>query len=236
MAILGVGGESRHVDEAALAEARTTRSMRFGRDEHYDLISAFIKSIRGSDVDAGLYWLARLIASGEDPRFLARRLVVLASEDVGMADPMALVVATSAAAALDRVGLPEAALNLAQAVVHLSLAPKSNATSAALWAAQDDVEHAPLGAVPTELKDAHYQGAASLGHGVGYEYPHDDPRGWIDHSYLPGELQGRRYFVPSDHGLERELSERLEKLRQPAAVEQAAEKDTRGKETRSSDD
>jgi putative ATPase len=213
LAIVTSAGGTAHVDESALADARTTRAMRFGRDAHYDLVSAFIKSIRGSDVDAGLYWLARLLASGEDPRFLARRLVILASEDVGMADPMALVVATAAAAALDRVGLPEASLNLAQAVVHLALAPKSNATSQALWSAQADVEHEPLGEVPAELRDAHYRGAASLGHGVGYEYPHDDPRGWVDRAYLPAGLQGRRYFVASEHGQEHELSKRLERLR-----------------------
>jgi putative ATPase len=219
LAIVSVGEGGRHVDEVVLAEARTTRAMRFGRDEHYDLVSAFIKSIRGSDVDAGLYWLARLLASGEDPRFLARRLVILASEDVGMADPMGLVVATAAAAALDRVGLPEASLNLAQAVVHLALAPKSNATSTALWAAQADVEHEPLGDVPAELRDAHYRGAEALGHGVGYEYPHDDPRGWVDHSYLPSALQGRRYFVASEHGQEQELSKRLERLRSGITTE-----------------
>jgi putative ATPase len=145
---------------------------------------------------------------------------------------MALVVATSAAAALDRVGLPEASLNLAQAVVHLALAPKSNATSSALWAAQHDVEHSPLGAVPVELRDAHYQGAAALGHGVGYEYPHDDPRGWIDHSYLPGELHGRRYFVPSTHGQEAELSARLQQLRDRAGSDQRVIEDGKGTETR----
>jgi putative ATPase len=219
LAIVSISDGGRYVDEPVLAEARTTRAMRFGRDEHYDLVSAFIKSIRGSDVDAGLYWLARLLASGEDPRFLARRLVILASEDVGMADPMALVVATAAAAALDRVGLPEASLNLAQAVVHLALAPKSNATSTALWAAQADVEHEPLGDVPAELRDAHYRGAEALGHGVGYEYPHDDPRGWVDRSYLPSALQGRRYFVASDHGQEQELSKRLERLRSGVTTE-----------------
>jgi putative ATPase len=130
-----------------------------------------------------------------------------------MADPMALVVATAAAAALDRVGLPEASLNLAQAVVHLALAPKSNATAAALWAAQADVEQMPLGAVPTELRDAYYKGASALGHGVGYEYPHNDPRGWVDRSYLPEELKDRRYFIPSAHGLEKEQIERLRQLR-----------------------
>jgi putative ATPase len=193
--------------------ARTTRALRFSPDDHYDMVSAFIKSIRGSDPDAAMYWLARLLAAGEDPRFVARRLVILASEDVGMADPMGLVVANSAASALDRVGLPEAALNLAQAVVHLSLAPKSNATAKALWAAQADVEALPAGAVPPELRDAHYRGAAALGHGRGYEYPHDDPRGFVDAIYLPKELAGRRYFEASGHGLEAELATRLEALR-----------------------
>lgn len=228
LAIVAKEGTTPHVDEPALAAARTTRAMRFCRDEHYDLVSAFIKSIRGSDVDAGLYWLARLVAAGEDPRFLARRLVILASEDVGMADPMALVVATAAAAALDRVGLPEASLNLAQAVVHLALAPKSNATSQALWSAQSDVEHEPLGDVPAELRDSHYRGAASLGHGVGYEYPHDDPRGWVDRAYLPASLRGRRYFVASEHGQERELARRLELLRSGTAEERVAGDEERG--------
>ena len=130
------------------------------------MISALIKSLRGSDPDAGVYWLARLLAAGEDPRFVARRLVILASEDIGMADPTALLVAEAAASALDRVGLPEAALNLAQAVVHLALAPKSNATAKAIWAAQSDVENLPAGAVPARLRDAHYRGAAALGHGM----------------------------------------------------------------------
>jgi putative ATPase len=231
LAIVSVSEGGNHVDESVLAEARTTRAMRFGRDEHYDLVSAFIKSIRGSDVDAGLYWLARLLASGEDPRFLARRLVILASEDVGMADPMGLVVATAAAAALDRVGLPEASLNLAQAVVHLALAPKSNATSTALWAAQADVEHEPLGDVPSELRDAHYRGAAALGHGVGYEYPHDDPRGWVEHSYLPAALAGRRYFVASKHGAEQELSKRLDRLRSGVTSEAGSSDEEKGTRT-----
>jgi putative ATPase len=122
-------------------------------------------------------------------------------------------VANAAAAALDRVGLPEASLNLAQAVVHLALAPKSNATSRALWAAEDDVEHQPAGAVPSELRDAHYRGAAALGHGVGYEYPHDDPRGYVEAVYLPEELAGRRYFHPGRHGAEAVLAARLERLR-----------------------
>ncbi len=193
--------------------ARTTRALRHGRDEHYDLISALIKSVRGSDPDAGVYWLARLLAAGEDPRFVARRLVILASEDVAMADPTALLVAEAAARALDRVGLPEAALNLAQAVVHLAAAPKSNRSAAALWRAQRDVATRPAGAVPARLRDAHYPGAEALGHGTGYEYPHDDPRGWVDAQYLPDELAGARYYEPSNHGAERELAERLARLR-----------------------
>ncbi|MHB1781513.1 MAG: replication-associated recombination protein A [Acidimicrobiales bacterium] len=193
--------------------ARTTRAIRHGRDEHYDIVSALIKSIRGSDPDAGVYWLARLLAGGEDPRFVARRLVILASEDVGMADPTALLVAEAAAAALDRVGLPEAALNLAQAVVHLAVAPKSNSSAAALWRAQHDVASRPAGAVPANLRDAHYPGAAALGHGTGYEYPHDDPRGWVEAQYLPAELAGTRYYEPSQRGAERDVGERLARLR-----------------------
>ncbi len=213
LAIARGRGDAVHVTQADVAAARTTRALRFSPDDHYDMVSALIKSIRGSDPDAGLYWMARLLAAGEDPRFVARRLVILASEDVGMADPLGLLVATAAAAALDRVGLPEAGLNLAQAVVHLALAPKSNATAKALWAAQADVEHEPAGAVPEALRDAHYAGAAQLGHGRGYEYPHDDPRGFVDAVYLPKELAGRRYFEPSAHGLEAELGARLEGLR-----------------------
>jgi putative ATPase len=139
-------------------------------------------------------------------------MVILASEDIGNADPMALVVATAAADALERVGLPEAALNLAQAVVHLALAPKSNATAVALWEAQRDVDQLPAGQVPAQLRDAHYQGAAKLGHGLGYEYPHDDPRGWVEAVYLPAELAGRRYYRPTGHGREAQLSERIERL------------------------
>ncbi|MGA8296140.1 MAG: replication-associated recombination protein A [Acidimicrobiales bacterium] len=191
--------------------ARTTRAIRHGRDEHYDVISALIKSIRGSDPDAAIYWLARLIVAGEDPRFVARRLVILASEDVGLADPNALVVAEAAAAALDRVGLPEAALNLAQAVVYLSTAPKSNRSAVAIWNAMKDVEEGPLVPVPPSLRGTGYRGAAALGHGAGYRYPHDDPRGFVEASYMPDELAGRRYYEPSRHGFEREVADRLAK-------------------------
>ncbi|MGO9334774.1 MAG: replication-associated recombination protein A [Acidimicrobiales bacterium] len=188
--------------------ARETRAFRHGREEHYDLISALIKSVRGSDPDAGLYWMARLIEAGEDPRYVARRLVILASEDVGMADPHALGIATAAAQAVEFVGLPEAGLNLAQAVVHLALAPKSNRAALGWWAAQGDVRERPLGAVPPQLRDASYRGAGALGHGVGYEYPHDDPRGFVEAVYLPAGLTGRRYYEPSEHGAEKALAER----------------------------
>ncbi len=205
----GGAGAPLEIELEDIEAARTTRALRHGRDEHYDLVSAFIKSIRGSDPDAGVYWLARLLAAGEDPRFVARRLVILASEDVGMADPFALVVAEAAARALDRVGLPEAALNLAQAVVHLATAPKSNRVAAALAAAQSDVASRPAGAVPASLADAHYAGAAELGHGVGYRYPHDDPSGFVAADYLPAELVGSRYYEPSNHGAEAEIGPRL---------------------------
>jgi putative ATPase len=207
---------SRHVTLEDAERALSTRMQRYGRDEHYDVISAFIKSIRGSDPDAGLYWLARMLAAGEDARFIARRLVILASEDVGMADPMALVVADAAARAVEFVGLPEASLNLAQAVVHLATAPKSNRAAVALWSAQADVRDLPAGEVPAHLRDASYGAAARLGHGVGYQYPHDDPRGWVAQQYRPepgtGAAAERAYYLPSGHGAEAELRERLRDL------------------------
>lgn len=209
VAVAMAGGDGR-VTLDHLERARTTRALTWGRDDHYDVISAFIKSIRGSDPDAGLHWLARMITSGEDPRFVARRLVVLASEDIGMADPSSLLVATAAAHAVEYVGLPEAQLNLAQAVVHLATAPKSNRTATAIWQATEDVRSRPTGAVPAHLRDSHYQGASQIGHGAGYRYPHDDPRGWVDQDYLPRELSGTRYYRPSDHGQEAEIAERLE--------------------------
>jgi putative ATPase len=186
-----------------------TKSLRYGEDEHYDVISAFIKSIRGSDPDAGLHYLARMLEAGEDARFIARRLVILASEDVGEADPMAIVVATAAAHAVEYVGLPEAQLNLAQAVVHLATAPKSNRSALGIWHARDDVRQGVGGEVPPHLRDAHYRSAATLGHGVGYDYPHDDPRGWLPQQYVPDDLVGRRYYEPSAHGFEKEIADRM---------------------------
>jgi putative ATPase len=191
--------------EAALG----TKALRYGRDDHYDVISAFIKSIRGSDIDAGLYWLATMLEAGEDARFIARRLVILASEDVGEADPLSLLVATAAAQAVEYVGLPEAQLNLAQAVVHLAAAPKSNRVTTAIGAARHDVREHPSSGVPAHLRDGHYQGAAAIGHGAGYEYPHDDPRGWVPQAYLPPEVAGHRYYEPTAHGREREIAERM---------------------------
>jgi putative ATPase len=185
------------------------RAVRYGRDEHYDVISAFIKSIRGSDADAGVYWLARMLEAGEDARFIARRLVILASEDVGLADPMALVVATAAAHAVEYVGLPEAQLNLAEAVIYLATAPKSNRTALAIWGAREDVRQGPSAEVPVHLRDAHYQGAKTLGHGKGYVYPHDHPAGWVDQEYQPSELDGRRYYDPTEHGHEAVVRERM---------------------------
>ena len=190
-------------------------ALRYGRDDHYDVVSAFIKSIRGSDPQAGLFWLARMLESGDDARFIARRLVILASEDIGMADPNALVVAVAAASALEHVGLPEAQLNLAQAVVYLATAPKSNRVAIGIWSAREDIRKGVTSEVPAHLRDGHYQAAKEFGHGVGYIYPHDDPRGWVSQQYLPDEANGSisrqtSYYTPSDHGLEAEIAERIE--------------------------
>jgi putative ATPase len=190
-------------------------AVRYDRDgdQHYDVISAFIKSIRGSDVDAALHYLARMIVAGEDPRFIARRLMVHASEDVGMADPTALPVAVAAAQTVALIGMPEARLALAQATVHLATAPKSNAIVAGIDAAMADVRAGAVGAVPPHLRDGHYAGAARLGNAIGYRYPHDVPDGVLAQQYPPDELVGRDYYRPSGHGGERALSERVSRLR-----------------------
>jgi putative ATPase len=195
--------------EAALA----MRNVRYGDDEHYDIISAFIKSIRGSDPDAGLYWLARMLEAGEDARFIARRLFVLASEDIGLADPNAILVAEAAARAVEYVGLPEAAINLAHAVLHLSLAPKSNSVITALGAATAAVRDRRTEPVPIHLRDAHYRGAHLLGHGDGYVYPHDAPTGWVPQEHLPAEVAGDRFYRPGRHGAEPELYRHLQARR-----------------------
>lgn len=193
------------VSAADVVAARDGRLVHQGRDAHYDQISALIKSVRGSDPDAATYWLVRLLEAGESPRYVARRLVVLASEDVGLADPRSLLVAVAAAQAVEHVGMPECALSLTQAVVHLALAPKSNRVAAALAAATADVREGPQADVPAHLRGTGYAGAARLGHGEGYRYPHDDPRGVLEQRYLPDALEGRRYWAPSTHGEEAQL-------------------------------
>ncbi|NYJ19049.1 replication-associated recombination protein A [Glaciibacter psychrotolerans] len=182
-------------------------------DEHYDVISAFIKSVRGSDVDASLHYLARMIEAGEDARFIARRIIVLASEDIGLADPQALVIAVAAADAVQLIGMPEGRIPLAQAVVHLATAPKSNAAYMAIDSAIADVRAGKGGRVPKHVRDAHYAGAKRLGHGKGYKYPHDDTIGVVSQQYPPDELKNVRYYEPTEHGNEREVSARLAKIR-----------------------
>ncbi len=175
-------------------------------DTHYDLASAFIKSLRGSDPQAGVYWLARMLESGEDPRFVARRLVIFAAEDVGNADPQATLVANAAWDAVERVGLPECALNLSQAVCYLATAPKSNACTAALGAATKDVKEGRTLAVPKHLRDGSYPGAKTFGHGVGYQYSHDGDGGWVDQEYIPSDAV---YYTPTDRGFEATIRERM---------------------------
>lgn len=203
------------ITEADAALAVDRAAVRYDRqgDQHYDVTSAFIKSIRGSDVDAALHYLARMVEAGEDPRFIARRLMVHASEDVGMADPTALVVATATAQAVAMIGFPEARIPLAQAVIHLATAPKSNAVVKAINAAETDVRAGRVGAVPPALRDAHYSGAKSLGHGHRYRYAHDDPRGVVGQQYAPDDVDGRDYYQPGPHGAEAQISERLERIR-----------------------
>ncbi|MPY95111.1 MAG: AAA family ATPase [Acidimicrobiia bacterium] len=196
------------VRSSHVSAALGTKAVRYGVEGHYDAISALIKSVRGSDPDAGLYWLAQMLEAGDDPRFVARRLVILASEDVGLADPQAIVVATAAAHALELVGLPEARLSLAEAVVYLATAPKSNRVYTALAAATEDVRRVATTGVPLHLRGAGYRGAADLGHGVGYRYPHDEAEGWVDQAYRPDEVVGHRYYSPSSHGFEGRLGAR----------------------------
>ena len=214
-AALGVP-EGGVIDVESLERAVDRAMVRYDRagDQHYDVISAFIKSIRGSDADAALHYLARMIEAGEDPRFIARRLIVHASEDIGLADPTALQAAVAAAHAVEFVGLPEARLNLAQAVLHLCLAPKSNAVIMAFEAAAADVRAGLAGPVPAHLRDAHYAGAQRLGHGQGYSYPHDDPAGVVAQQYAPDSIAGRRYYQPSRHGTEARYAERAERIRE----------------------
>jgi putative ATPase len=211
----GEAGTPARIDLALAEQAVDRAAVRYDRagDQHYDVASALIKSIRGSDVDAAMHYLARMLEAGEDPRFVARRLMISASEDIGMADPTALQAAVAAAQAVAMIGMPEGRIILAEAVVHLALAPKSNAAINAIDAAIADVRAGLGGAVPAHLRDAHYRGAAALGHGQGYRYAHDDPRGVVGQQYAPDGVHGRDYYTPTDHGVERELGVRLARLR-----------------------
>jgi putative ATPase len=199
----------------AIEQSLDKAAVRYDRDgdQHYDVVSAFIKSVRGSDVDAALHYLARMLVAGEDPRFVARRLMILASEDIGMADPTALQTAVAAAQTVQLIGMPEAQLTLAHATVHLATAPKSNAVTTALGAAMSDIREGKAGLVPAHLRDGHYSGAAKLGNAIGYKYSHDDPDGVVPQQYPPDELVGVDYYQPTTHGVEREIATRLDKLR-----------------------
>jgi len=198
-----------------VAEALDIALVAYDRDgdQHYDVISAFIKSVRGSDVDAAMHYLARMVEAGEDPRFVARRLVILASEDIGLADPQGLVVAMAAADAVSFIGMPEGRIPLAEATAYLALAPKSNASYVAINRAIGDVREGKAGPIPPALRDAHYPGAKQLGHGKGYVYSHDEPRGVNRADYLPESLRGTRYYQPTNRGAEAEFGPRYEVLR-----------------------
>ena len=189
-----------HVTVDHVESALGTSALRYGRDDHYDVVSAFIKSMRGSDPNAAVYWLARMLSAGEDVRFVARRMVIFASEDIGMADPHALTIAVSAASAVDVVGMPEAQLNLAEAAIYLSSAPKGNAVAQAIWSAMSDIQNGVVGEVPAHLRDAHYASAAEIEHGEGYVSPHDDPSSAQQLEYLPEALSNRRWYRPKGGG------------------------------------
>ena len=200
---------------STIEQAADIAAVRYDRsgDQHYDVASAFIKSMRGSDVDAAIHYLARMIAAGEDPRFIARRVVIAASEDVGMADPSVLVTASAAMNAVAQIGMPEARIILAQAVIAVASAPKSNAAYLAIDRALADVRAGNIGQVPAHLRDAHYAGAQKLGHGTDYKYAHDYPHSVVAQEYLPEELRGKRYYQPTRNGFEDLLTTRLEKVR-----------------------
>ena len=198
-----------HIDLATAQECIQKRAVRYDKDgdNHYDTISAFIKSMRGSDPDAAVYYLARMLYAGEDIKFIARRIMIHAAEDVGMADPQALVVASGAAQAVERVGMPEAQIILAQAVLYVATAPKSNSAVTAIQEAMEAVRNEKIMPVPVHLQDKHYKGAAKLGHGAGYQYPHDFPNHYVRQQYLPDNLEGRVFYHMSDQGYEKNIQE-----------------------------
>jgi len=212
---------AKHISLQTAEQAVQKRVLNYDKngDNHYDTISAFIKSMRGSDPDAAVYWLARMLAAGEDPKFIARRIIIQAAEDVGNADPMALVVATAAADAVQFVGLPEAQIPLAQAVIYLACAPKSNASCVAIDRANKDVAERKGPPVPKHLRDTSYPGAKVLGHGKGYKYPHSFPGHHVDQEYLPKDAASGPYYEPTEHGHEAKFKQRLERLRQPRSEE-----------------
>lgn len=214
-AAAGAAGDSGVIDLATAETAADQAAVRYDRDgdQHYDVVSAFIKSVRGSDADAALHYLARMFEAGEDPRFIARRLVILASEDVGLADPTALPTAVAAAQAVQLIGMPEARINLAQATIALAVAPKSNAVITAVDEAIADVRAGRIGAVPPHLRDAHYPGAKAMGHGVGYVYSHDQPYGVAEQQYAPDVVADARYYRPSELGAEAAVKQRWDRIR-----------------------
>ncbi|MEY4320064.1 MAG: hypothetical protein RLZZ471_5 [Actinomycetota bacterium] len=211
----GIGESPFEITQQAVESAIDKALVRYDRDgdQHYDIISAFIKSVRGSDADAAIHYLARMIEGGEDPRFIARRLIILAAEDIGLADPQALPLAVAAAESVALIGMPEGRIPLAEATIYLALAPKSNSAYLAINLALDDVRGGRSGAVPKHLRSSNYPGAAKLGNGKGYQYPHDDSRAVLPQQYLDGDLDMVEYYQPKDIGAERELAERWPKLR-----------------------
>lgn len=208
-------GDSSRVSAEDVSTAVDSALVRYDKDgdQHYDVISAFIKSVRGSDADAALHYLARMIEAGEDPRFVARRLIILASEDIGLADPPALTLAVSAAQAVALIGMPEGRIPLAEVTVYLALAPKSNASYVAINEAQKAIREGGIGEVPAHLRDSHYPGAGALGHGSGYVYPHDDPSGIVPQQYSPQGASGTPFYRPTSRGFEAELAKRQDAIR-----------------------
>ena len=207
-----------HITLEVAQECIQKRAVRYDKtgDNHYDTISAFIKSMRGSDPDAAVYYLARMLYAGESVAFIARRIMICAAEDVGNADPEALVVATNASLAVERIGMPEAQIILSQAAAYVACAPKSNASCQAISQAMQTVEQTGNLPIPTHLQDAHYKGAAKLGHGTGYKYAHDYPNNYVEQQYLPYELSGREFYSPSGNGYEVKIREHMKRIKAEA--------------------